>query len=135
MRSFVTVAAVVAALALMPDMEFADPAPQNERIILVLFGGILAGAAKALVSDLVPSHLVALAYGGYAAAIGVATLPASLVAGVLWEGVGGWGGFGPAAPFAFGATTAVMATALLLATVPRDRGGTGPVRSGGRLWR
>jgi MFS family permease len=99
------------------------------------YHGIAAGAAKALVSDLVPSHLVALAYGGYAAAIGVVTLPASLVAGVLWEGVGGWGGFGPAAPFAFGATTAVMATALLLATVPRDRGGTGPVRSGGRLWR
>ena len=47
-RSFVTVATVVAALALLPDYTFADPEPQNERIILVLFGGILAGAAKAL---------------------------------------------------------------------------------------
>ncbi|MEQ8820503.1 MAG: YitT family protein [Sumerlaeia bacterium] len=29
-------------------MEFASPEPQHERIILVLFGGLLAGASKAL---------------------------------------------------------------------------------------
>jgi len=50
------------------------------------------------------------------------TLPASLLAGVLWEGVGAWQGFGPAAPFAFGAATAVMATVVLLATVPGSAG-------------
>ena len=82
------------------------------------YQGIAAGAAKALVPDLVPPHMVALAYGGYAAAIGVVTLPASLLAGVLWEGVGAWRGFGPAAPFAFGAVTAVLAMVVLLATVP-----------------
>ncbi len=47
-RSMLVVGTVVAALALLPELRFAQPEPQNERIILVLFGGILAGAAKAL---------------------------------------------------------------------------------------
>ncbi|MBI1314154.1 DUF2179 domain-containing protein [bacterium] len=47
-RSLVVVSTVVFALLVLPEMRFADPEPQNERIILVLFGGILSGAAKAL---------------------------------------------------------------------------------------
>jgi uncharacterized membrane-anchored protein YitT (DUF2179 family) len=47
-RSLLTVATVVLLLALLPDFRFASPEPQNERIILVLFGGMLAGVAKAL---------------------------------------------------------------------------------------
>ncbi|MCP5549096.1 MAG: YitT family protein [Akkermansiaceae bacterium] len=47
-RSMLTVAAVVAGLTILPELEFASPEPQNERILLVLFGGILAGLAKAI---------------------------------------------------------------------------------------
>ncbi len=47
-RSIVVVATVVIVLAIMPQLQFAQPESQNERIILVLFGGILAGVAKAL---------------------------------------------------------------------------------------
>ncbi len=47
-RSFVVVTTVVLALVFLPELSFAQPEPQNERIILVLFGGILAGVAKAL---------------------------------------------------------------------------------------
>jgi len=47
-RSLVVVATVVLALVVLPELRFAQPEPQNERIILVLFGGILAGVAKAL---------------------------------------------------------------------------------------
>ncbi|SDZ74090.1 Uncharacterized membrane-anchored protein YitT, contains DUF161 and DUF2179 domains [Desulfuromusa kysingii] len=47
-RSLITVAMVILSLALLPEFQFAQPEPQNERIILVLFGGILAGVAKAL---------------------------------------------------------------------------------------
>ncbi|WP_343226003.1 YitT family protein [Luteolibacter marinus] len=47
-RTMLTVGAVVAGLAFLPALEFANPEPQNERILLVLFGGILAGLAKAL---------------------------------------------------------------------------------------
>lgn len=47
-RSFLVVLTVVVLLAVLPEMRFADPEPQNERIILVLFGGLIAGVAKAL---------------------------------------------------------------------------------------
>ncbi len=47
-RSLVVVGTVVVCLALLPELQFAQPEPQNERIILVLFGGLLAGVAKAL---------------------------------------------------------------------------------------
>lgn len=48
LRSLVVVGTVVVALAVLPQFQFAQPEPQNERIILVLFGGILSGVAKAL---------------------------------------------------------------------------------------
>ncbi len=47
-RSLVTVVTVVIALMLLPDLRFAAPEPENERILLVLFGGLLAGTAKAI---------------------------------------------------------------------------------------
>jgi uncharacterized membrane-anchored protein YitT (DUF2179 family) len=47
-RSLVVVGTVVASLLVLPELQFAQPEPQNERMILVLFGGLLAGVAKAL---------------------------------------------------------------------------------------
>lgn len=47
-RSLIVVATVVLGLAVLPELRFAQPEPQNERIILVIFGGLLAGVAKAL---------------------------------------------------------------------------------------
>ena len=47
-RSLLVVATVVSCLAFLPELQFAHPEPQNERIILVIFGGILAGVAKAI---------------------------------------------------------------------------------------
>ncbi len=90
-------------------------------ILYLMYGAysaLIAGAAKALVADLVPPESRGLAYGSYAAAVGVVALPASVLAGVLWEGLGSWPGFGPEAPFAFGAATATMAAVLLMTTVP-----------------
>ncbi len=48
LRSLLVVVTVVIALSVLPDLRFAQPEPQNERIILVIFGGLLAGFAKAL---------------------------------------------------------------------------------------
>ena len=93
-------------------------------VLYLLYGcyhGLAAGAAKALVADLVPATRRGTAYGGYAAAIGLATLPASLLAGVLWEGLFAWEGFGPAAPFVFGAAMAAVAAVMLLVMVPGGR--------------
>jgi len=48
LRSMLVVVTVILALAALPELAFAQPEPQNERIILVIFGGLLAGVAKAL---------------------------------------------------------------------------------------
>lgn len=87
-------------------------------LVYAVYRGMVAGAAKALVADLVPPRLRALAYGGYHAAVGAVSLPASVLAGLLWEGFAGWNGFGAAAPFAFGAAMSAGASVLLLVTVP-----------------
>lgn len=47
-RSVVVVSTVVLTLLVLPELSFARPEPENERIILVIFGGLLAGVAKAL---------------------------------------------------------------------------------------
>ena len=93
-------------------------------VLYLMYGcyhGLVGGAAKAMVADLVPPEQRGTAYGGYAAAIGLATLPASLLAGVLWEGLFTWEGFGPAAPFVFGAAMAAVAAVLLLVIVPGEQ--------------
>jgi MFS family permease len=70
------------------------------------------GAAKAFIADLVPAERRGTAYGLYNAAIGLTAFPASAIAGVLWQGAFGWSGFGPAAPFFFGAVMALLAGVL-----------------------
>jgi MFS family permease len=67
------------------------------------------GVAKALVADLVPQERRGTAYGLLNAAIGITALPASVIAGLLWQGAGRWTGFGPSAPFFFGAALALTA--------------------------
>lgn len=74
-----------------------------------LYYAAAEGAAKALVADLVQPEQRGTAYGLYNAAVGLAALPASVIAGVLWQGLGAWGGFGAAAPFLFGASMALGA--------------------------
>ena len=70
------------------------------------------GTAKALVADLVPDTQRGTAYGLFNAAIGLTALPASVIAGVLWQGLGTWTGFGASAPFFFGASMALLAMVL-----------------------
>ena len=89
-------------------------------ILMAAYGiyyGLTEGVAKAFVADLVPSEQRGTAYGVYNAAIGITALPASLIAGLLWQGVAGWNGFGPSAPFLFGAILALLA-AIFMAQLP-----------------
>ena len=83
-----------------------------------VYYGMTHGVAKAFVADLVPKERRGTAYGVYSAAVGVTALPASIIAGVLWQGVGGWPGFGPGAPFLAGSILALVAT-ILLVSMPR----------------
>lgn len=77
-----------------------------------IYYAMTEGTAKALVADFVPQHQRGTAYGLYNAAIGLSALPASLLAGALWQGVGKWPGFGPSAPFLTGAGLALLASGL-----------------------
>ena len=79
------------------------------------------GSAKALIADMVTPERRGTAYGLYNAAIGLTAFPASLIAGILWQGAFGWHGFGPSAPFLFGAVLALLAGILFWRLVPANQ--------------
>jgi len=83
-----------------------------------VYYGLAYGTTKAMVADIVPAALRGTAYGTYNAVIGMLDFPASLIAGVLWQGVGAWQGFGPSAPFFFGAALALTASVLMALVMP-----------------
>jgi len=83
-----------------------------------LYYGMAYGTAKAMVADLVPAELRGTAYGTYNAILGIIDFPASLIAGILWQGIGSWQGFGPSAPFLFGAALAGLAAVMMAAWKP-----------------
>ena len=85
-----------------------------------VYYGLTKGVAKAFVADLVPVERRGTAFGLFNAAVGVMVFPASLIAGVLWQGVGDWTGFGQSAPFLFGAALSLLAT-LMLIMLPGER--------------
>ncbi len=78
------------------------------------------GTANALVADLTPEPLRSTAYGTYNAIIGFL---ASFIAGLLWQGIGGWPGFGPSAPFLFGGSLALIAALLMALWMPKTTQG------------
>jgi len=84
-----------------------------------LYYGMAYGTANAMVADLVPENLRGTAYGTYHAVIGMLAFPASLIAGLLWQGASTWGGFGPSAPFWFGGTLALVAALLMAFWMPK----------------
>ena len=91
--------------------------------LFALYGvyyGMTEGVARAMVADLASPEQRGTAFGVYSAAIGLTALPASLIAGLLWQGVAGWQGLGPRAPFFFGATMALVAVALLALWLPNQ---------------
>ncbi|MCJ7534126.1 MAG: MFS transporter [Anaerolineales bacterium] len=79
-----------------------------------LYYALTEGASRAFVADLVPQEQRGTAYGYFNAGIGLAALPASLIAGILWQGLGSWAGLGPAAPFYFGASLALLSVFLFV---------------------
>ena len=90
-------------------------------LLMALYGLYYAatyGTLKAMVADIVPAALRGTAYGAFNGLVAVLALPASVVAGLLWQGLGPWHGFGPAAPFILGGLLALGAAALLAAWTP-----------------
>lgn len=73
-----------------------------------LYSALTDGSQKALISDIVSSDLKGTGYGLYHAVLGVTLLPASLIAGLLYDNVNS------NAPFYFGSAMALIATLLML---------------------
>lgn len=88
-----------------------------------LYYGLVEGNARAYVADLAGAESRGSAYGLYHAVVGFIALPASLIAGLLWQGLGRWAGFGPSAPFYFGAAMAGLAAALFWVGLPKSSPG------------
>ena len=83
-------------------------APWQVVFLFVAYGlyyGATEGVGRAYVADLVPERNRGTAYGFYHGAVGLAALPASLLAGLLWQAIA------PAAPFYLGASLAGVAMA------------------------
>jgi MFS family permease len=83
-------------------------------LLFALYGvyyGLAEGVARAFVADLVPADRCGTAYGLFHGVVGITLLPASVIAGLLWQAIS------PAAPFYFGAGLAFLAMVGLLALV------------------
>jgi MFS family permease len=90
-------------------------------ILYGLYYGLAYGTSKAMIADLVSDNVRGTAYGTYNAVLGLLDFPASLIAGVLWQGMGTWHGFGAPAPFLFGAFMAFLAALMLIFWLPHVR--------------
>jgi MFS family permease len=83
-------------------------------LLFALYGvyyGLAEGVARAFVADLVPENKCGTAYGIFHGVVGITLLPASIIAGWLWQTIS------PAAPFYFGAGLALLAMVGLLVLV------------------
>ncbi|MEG1430467.1 MAG: MFS transporter [Oscillospiraceae bacterium] len=84
--------------------------------VFILYGfytAMVAGAERALITEIAPPDLRGTMLGLQATVAGIALLPASVIAGFLWDNLG------PRAPFLFGAALSAVAAALLLVLLGR----------------
>ncbi|MCA1649333.1 MAG: MFS transporter [Acidobacteria bacterium] len=77
-----------------------------------LYFGLTEGVEKAWVADMAPASARGTAFGVYNAALGIGSLAASLLFGLIWTRVS------PQAAFLTGAALALVATVLLAAIAP-----------------
>ena len=80
-------------------------------VVFVMYGAytaMIAGVERAFVAETSPPGLKGTMLGLHATVTGVALLPASIIAGFLWDA------FGAAAPFAFGAGVSLVAALILI---------------------
>ena len=78
--------------------------------VFILYGGytaLVSGAERAFVAEMAPPDLKGTMLGLHSTVTGVALLPASVIAGFLWNG------FGSMAPFLFGSAMSLVAVVLL----------------------
>jgi len=89
---------------------FSNSQPQMVAVF-VLYGAytaMIAGVERAFVAEIAPTNLKGTMLGLHSTVTGIALLPASVIAGVLWTQ------FGAAVPFLFGAAMSLLAAGILL---------------------
>ncbi len=72
------------------------------------YTAVISGAEKALIAEISPENLKGTMLGLHSTLVGIALLPASVIAGLLWDHVGSF------APFVFGASLSVLAAVVLV---------------------
>ena len=91
--------------------------------VFVLYGlytAMITGVERAFIAEISPKELKGTMLGMHSTVVGIALLPASVIAGLLWDG------FGAPAPFLFGSGMSFAAALILLffmknAHFPSDR--------------
>lgn len=87
-------------------------------VLFVLYGlysALVDGTQKSLISDIVSPDLKGTGFGLYHAVLGITLLPASLIAGLLYDHVNS------NAPFYFGSLMALIASLLMIIFVIADK--------------
>ncbi len=80
-------------------------------VVFVIYGiytAMISGVERAFVAEVAPSDLKGTMLGLHSTIVGLALLPASIIAGLLWDN------FGVVTPFIFGACMSLLAALLLL---------------------
>ena len=93
----------------------------NKTIIIAafalygIFTAMTAGVERAFVSEIAPKELKGTMLGLHSTIVGIALLPASVIAGLLWNE------FGSVVPFAFGASLSLVSALILAFGLPQKR--------------
>lgn len=77
-------------------------------IVYGLFTAMTAGAERALIAEVAPIQLKGTMLGLHSTLSGIALLPASVIAGLLWDTIGAY------APFMYGGIMALIAAIILI---------------------
>ena len=77
-----------------------------------VFTALTAGVERAFIAEIAPTELKGTLLGLHSTVVGIALLPASVIAGLLWNA------FGPVVPFSFGAGLSLAAALILALGLP-----------------
>ncbi len=86
----------------------------SNKVMIVLafflygvYTAVINGAEKAFITEISPKELKGTLLGLHSTLVGIALLPASVIAGILWDNIGNY------APFLFGAILSIAAATIL----------------------
>ena len=86
---------------------FSKPVLIGAFALYGVYTAMVAGVERALIAEIAPADLKGTMLGLHSTLVGIALLPASVIAGFLWDV------FGASAPFCFGALMSLLAALLL----------------------